>query len=110
MNGYLTQTRNKYNVQFAKEQQRRILLNSDPLNPEYQRVIQQEIGQENINQNYYSAIENMPEAFGHIVMLYVPIEIEGVKINAFVDSGAQTTIISKELAMKCKLRTILLYF
>jgi len=37
------------------------------------------------------------------VMLYVPMEVEGVHINAFIDSGAQTTIMSAKSAERCGL-------
>ena len=100
LNGYLNRLRTEFNGKVQREQSRRAQLNADPLNPEYQRLILGEMEQENINQNYATAVEEMPEAFGRVVMLYVPMEIEGHKINAFVDSGAQSTIMSKEWAHK----------
>ena len=103
LNGYLGRVRNEFNQKVQREQYRRAQLNADPLNPEYQKQIFGEFQQENINQNYATAVEEMPEAFGRVVMLYVPMEIEGVKVNAFIDSGAQSTIMSKEYAEKCNL-------
>ena len=100
LNGYLNRLRTDFNQKVQREQYRRAQLNADPLNPEYQKQILGEMEQENINQNYATAVEEMPEAFGRVVMLYVPMEIEGHKINAFVDSGAQSTIMSKEWAEK----------
>ena len=103
LNAYLNKIRTEFNQKVQREQYRRQQLNADPLNPEYQKQIQQEMQQEHINQNYATAVEEMPEAFGRVVMLYVPMEIEGVKVNAFIDSGAQSTIMSKEYAIKCNL-------
>ena len=34
------------------------------------------------------AMENNPEVFGHIVMLYLDISVNGHHIQAMVDSGA----------------------
>lgn len=41
-----------------------------------------------VNQNYEMAQENFPEFFGQITMLYIDAKVNGVPIQAFVDSGA----------------------
>lgn len=52
-------------------------------------------------------MEHNPEAFAQVYMLYVPCTINGHQIKAFVDSGAQSTIISKSLAEKCGLMRLI---
>ena len=71
------------------------------MNPEYQKLLEERIHQNNIDKNYEFANEYIPETFGHINMLYINITINKVPIQALVDTGAQMTIISQSLAEKC---------
>jgi DNA damage-inducible protein 1 len=53
------------------------------------------------------AYDNFPESFAPVSMLYVNIEINGEPIKAFVDSGAQSTIMSVSTAERCNLMRLL---
>ncbi|KAI0566414.1 DNA damage-inducible protein [Gracilaria domingensis] len=76
----------------------------DPMSAEAQKVIEERIRQENIQSNMHAAMEHNPESFGSVVMLFVKCKINSEpNVTAFVDSGAQSTIISKSCAERCNI-------
>jgi DNA damage-inducible protein 1 len=76
-------------------------LNADPFNIEAQQKIAEAIRMENVNDNMEHAIEHHPEAFARVEMLYIDCVVNNTPVKAFVDSGAQSTIMSVKCAERC---------
>lgn len=93
-------------VMLEKEQNKMRLL-SNPLDPEAQKMLYEEIRMANINENMETAMEFSPESFGTVHMLYIDCKVNGVPTKAFVDSGAQMTIMSKACAERCNVMKLL---
>ena len=84
------------------ERQRRILA-QNPFDERAQRMIEEQIQLENVERARQDALEFMPEAFASVTMLYINVRVNGVPLKAFVDSGAQMTIMSTTCAERCGL-------
>lgn len=98
---FSTVLRQQIQARYERAQQRRRMMDADPFDHEAQRLIAEEIRQKNIEANMEAAMEHNPETFGTVVMLYINCKVNGVPVKAFVDSGAQATIMSSSCAERC---------
>ncbi|XP_060925941.1 protein DDI1 homolog 2 isoform X2 [Limanda limanda] len=88
----------------AKREQERIrLIVADPFDLDAQAKIEEDIRQHNVEENMTIAMEEAPESFGQVVMLYINCRVNGHPVKAFVDSGAQMTIMSQACAERCNI-------
>ncbi len=55
-------------------------LMANPMDPEAQRKMAELIEQSNIKENYEMAMEEMPESFGRVIMLYVDASVNNVQV------------------------------
>jgi DNA damage-inducible protein 1 len=97
----------KSHEQGFKRQQEQMEIERDPDNPEHQRKIAESIRMQNVQQNMELAIDELPEAFGRVHMLYVNLTINDTHLKAFVDSGAQSTIMSVACAERVGIMRLL---
>ncbi len=86
-----------YSYKFYSKRQ----LERDPFNVKVQQKIEDLIREENIMQNMEHALEYHPESFGQVHMLYIDCTVNSHPLRAFVDCGAQSTIMMMSCAERC---------
>jgi DNA damage-inducible protein 1 len=84
-----------------RETELRRRLVENPMDAEAQQELEDTIRQANVDANMELAMEHTPESFARVTMLYVDAAVNGTPVKAFVDSGAQSTIMSKACAERC---------
>jgi DNA damage-inducible protein 1 len=72
-------------------------------NADTQRKIEDQIQQNRLNQLQTETYENYPELFVPTEMLFIKGKINNLATEIFIDTGAQTTVISKEFAEKANI-------
>jgi len=84
-----------------REMESRLRLN--PMDKEANKYFGEKIQEERIQEQYMHMMQHYPESMSKVLMLYIEVEINGVALQAFVDSGAQSSVMSGKCAEKCNI-------
>ena len=79
----------------------------NPTTPSNAKLLDDYRRQQRIDESLEQCMDENPEMFGKVAMLYITVFINQRKVKAFVDSGAQMTIISRAYAQRCGLGELL---
>lgn len=88
---------------FHKEQEMKSRLDKNPDDTEAKEYFERKNAQKLIDEQHTQMMNEYPEAMGRVLMLYISAKINNHEIQAFCDSGAQSTIMSKKVARECNL-------
>lgn len=95
------QTANAITQNFHKEQLYQKRLRENPNDADAKEYFDSKRKRSLVDQQYRQAMQEYPESMGRVLMLYIEAKINDHTLQAFVDSGAQMTIMSKRCAQKC---------
>ncbi|GMI41579.1 hypothetical protein TrCOL_g11878 [Triparma columacea] len=84
----------------SKEAQMEARLRANPMDEEANAYFGDKIRLKQVHEQYELMMETFPEAMGKVLMLYINTKINGKEQIAFVDSGAQMTVMSQKCAEK----------
>jgi len=90
-------------IRNRRDEQRIKMMESNSFDSETQQLIEEEIRKKNIETNMEAALEYNPENFGRVTMLYINCKVNGHSVKAFIDSGAQITMMSSACANECNI-------
>jgi hypothetical protein len=88
---------------FHKEKNMKERLQRNPNDEEAKLYFEAKKSKELVNEQYMQAMQEYPESMGRVLMLYVDAKINNHPLQAFVDSGAQMTIMSAKCAKRCEI-------
>lgn len=94
-------------IGIPQEQDFRRRLEQNPNDAEAKEYFDSKKRLEKVQEQYFQMMQEYPESLGRVLMLYIEAKVNGHPVQAFVDSGAQSTIMSKKLATECGLMDML---
>lgn len=88
----------KTHLEKSKEMEMRNTLHSNPMDADANKYFGNKIRLENVQRQYEQMMEGYPESMGRVLMLYMNCLVNKKPLQVFVDSGAQSTIMSSACA------------
>jgi len=92
---------------FHKEQEFRRRIQQNPNDAEAKEYFEDQKRRQKVQEQYFQMMNEYPESLGRVLMLYIEAKLNGHSVQAFVDSGAQSTIMSERLAREFGLMDLL---